>query len=227
MTAAQSSAADLALKSSVEEGGVDELVCSEVPPYQAVRIRTDGEHVESPSASQEESYSPAAENPLRRILQPFGWHLHAQPRTKRKLLQSTSSGPYSSLTVAYNGKICILFKVKRLAIRYRNNTFLDLTERVFGPSAQVDTKGSVCTKEKATLSLRLGDVEDIRALVIRLQMSNTYYESVGQNWFTLDSVHIHYNWTHEATFPRSSHTDSSANWHITFTDFQVAATKCA
>lgn len=81
--------------------------------------------------------------------QPYGWHLHAQPRTKRKLLQSTSSGPYSPLTVAYNGKICILFKAKRLAIRYRNNTFLDLTERVFGPSALVDTKGSVCTKEKA------------------------------------------------------------------------------
>ncbi len=86
-------------------------------------------------------------------------------------------------------------------------------------------------------------------------MSNTYYESVGQNWFTLDSVHIHYNWTHEATFNAtevyapatysfhcqhvsslqkydtllvpSSHTDSSANWHITFTDFQVAATNCA
>ncbi|XP_026116037.1 V-type proton ATPase subunit S1-like [Carassius auratus] len=224
---------------------------SEVPPFQAVRIRTDGEHVASPSASHEESYSPAAENPLRRILQPFGWHLHAQPRTKRKLLQSTSSGPYSPLTVAYNGKICILFKAKRLAIRYRNNTFLDLTERVFGPGAQVDTKGSVCTKEKATLSLHLGDVEDIRGLFIRLQMSNTYYESVGQNWFTLDSVHIHYNWTHEATFNAtevyapatysyhcqhvsslqkydtllvpSSHTDSSANWHITFTDFQIQA----
>lgn len=85
----------------------------------------------------------------------------------------------------------------------------------------------------------------------RLQMSNTFYESVGQNWFTLDSVHIHYNWTHEATFNAtevyapatysyhcqhvsslqkydtllvpSSHTDSSANWHITFTDFQVGA----
>lgn len=87
----------------------------------------------------------------------------------------------------------------------------------------------------------------------RLQMSNTFYESVGQNWFTLDSVHIHYNWTHEATFNAtevyapatysyhcqhvsslqkydtllvpSSHTDSSANWHITFTDFQVGALK--
>lgn len=140
------------------------------------------------------------------------------------------------------------------------------------------------------LSLRLGDVEDIKGLVIRcvsffssskfsshlmrlniashrmttviipfvivwlyhrLQMSNTFYESVGQNWFTLDSVHIHYNWTHEAIFNAtevyapatysyhcqhvsslqkydtflvpSSYTDSSANWHITFTDFQVGA----
>ena len=80
-------------------------------------------------------------------------------------------------------------------------------------------------------------------------MSNTFYESAGQNWFTLDSVHIHYNWTHEATFNAtdvyapsthsyhcqhvsslqkydtllvpSSITDNSANWHITFTDFQV------
>ncbi|KAK1801731.1 hypothetical protein P4O66_022374 [Electrophorus voltai] len=212
---------------------------------------TDGVGVESASASREESNSPAAENPLRKIL---------QPRAKRKLLQSAALGPYSPLNVAYNGKICILFKAKRLAIRYRNNTFLDLTERVFGPSALVDTKGSVCTKEKATLSLRLGDVEDIKGLVIsfhdlhlfhRLQMSNTFYESAGQNWFTLDSVHIHYNWSHEATFNAtevyapathsyhcqhvsslqkydtllvpSSHTDSSANWHITFTDFQIQA----
>lgn len=80
-------------------------------------------------------------------------------------------------------------------------------------------------------------------------MSNTFYEAAGQNWFTLDSVHIHYNWTQEATFNASevyapatssyhcqhvsslhkydtllvpsSHTDTSANWHITFTDFQV------
>lgn len=87
------------------------------------------------------------------------------------------------------------------------------------------------------------------SLSSRLQMSNTFYEAAGQNWFTLDSVHIHYNWTQEATFNASevyapatssyhcqhvsslhkydtllvpsSHTDTSANWHITFTDFQV------
>uniref|UniRef100_A0AAY4AYV3 Uncharacterized protein n=1 Tax=Denticeps clupeoides TaxID=299321 RepID=A0AAY4AYV3_9TELE len=85
----------------------------------------------------------------------------------------------------------------------------------------------------------------------RLQMSNTFYESAGQNWFTLDSVHIHYNWTHEAAFNAtdiyapstnsyhcqhvsslqkydtllvpSSSVDNAAHWHITFTDFQIQA----
>ncbi|XP_052319938.1 V-type proton ATPase subunit S1-like protein isoform X2 [Oncorhynchus keta] len=183
-----------------------------------------------------------------------GWHLlnqHGHGKGKRKLLQSPIHGPYSPLSVSYNGKTCILFRAKRLAIRYQNHTFVDLTERTFGPNAPVDTKGSICTKEKATLSLKFGDVEDLRGLVIRLQMSNIFYESAGQNWFTLDSVHIHYNWTHEATFNASevyspatssyhcqhvssqhkydtllvpsSHTDTSANWHITFTDFQIQA----
>uniref|UniRef100_A0A3Q2PZV3 ATPase H+ transporting accessory protein 1 like b n=1 Tax=Fundulus heteroclitus TaxID=8078 RepID=A0A3Q2PZV3_FUNHE len=94
------------------------------------------------------------------------------------------------------------------------------------------------------LSLRFGDVEDLRGL-------KTRYNAAGQNWFTLDSVHIQYNWTQEATFNASevyapatssyhcqhvsslhkydtllvpsSHTDTSANWHITFTDFQIQA----
>ncbi|KAK3512538.1 hypothetical protein QTP70_015626 [Hemibagrus guttatus] len=102
-----------------------------------------------------------------------------------------------------------------------------------------------------SLNIRFGDVEELRGLAIRLQMSNTFYESAGQNWFTLDSVHIHYNWTHEATFNAtdvyapstnsyhcqyvsslqkydtllvpSSNTDNAANWHITFTDFQIQA----
>ncbi|XP_035243737.1 ATPase H+ transporting accessory protein 1 like a isoform X2 [Anguilla rostrata] len=224
---------------------------SDAPPYQAIGVRN-AVAIQSHSASQGGSYLPVAENPLRRILQPYGWQLHSPPRTKRKLLQSSASPlPYSPMNVAYNGKTCILFRAKKLAIRYKNHTFVDLTEKAFGPNAPVDTKGSVCSKDKATLSLRFGDVEDLRGLTIRLQMSNTFYESAGQNWFTLDSVHIHYNWTHEATFNAtevyapstysyhcqhvsslqkydtllvpSSHSDSSANWHITFTDFQIQA----
>ncbi|KPP75741.1 V-type proton ATPase subunit S1-like [Scleropages formosus] len=213
-------------------------------------------------------------------LQPYAWHLPPSPSmTQRRLLQAAGSTPYSPLNVVQNGKICILFRAKKLAIRYKNHTIVDLTERAFGSSARVDTKGSTCSKDKATyvyrphlrisgdsgqfsysqLSLRFGDVEDLRGLIIRLQMSNTFYESAGQNWFTLDSVHIHYNWTSEATFNAtevyapatysyhcqhvsslqkydtllvpSSHSDSAANWHITFTDFQsgrfASASDCA
>ena len=82
--------------------------------------------------------------------QPYGWHHQGQDLSKRKLLQSLSSGPYSPLSVVNNGNTCILFKAKRLAIRYKNHTFVDLTEKTFGPGAPVDTKGAICTKEKAT-----------------------------------------------------------------------------
>ncbi|XP_068609143.1 ATPase H+ transporting accessory protein 1 like b [Brachionichthys hirsutus] len=243
---------------SFEEGLQPGLTYDEVPeildrskenPKQATRItssRDGGYGLES----EEIILTPEDENPLRRILQPFNWHQPGMSHSKRKLLQSLM-GPYGPLSVSYNGKTCILFKAKRLAIRYKNHTFIDLTEKVFNSNSPVDTKGSICTKEKATLSLKFGDVEDLRGLVIRLQMSNTFYEAAGQNWFTLDSVHIHYNWTQEATFNASevyapatssyhcqhvsslhkydtllvpsSHTDTSANWHITFTDFQIQA----
>ncbi|KAL2091654.1 hypothetical protein ACEWY4_013917 [Coilia grayii] len=178
--------------------------------------------------------------------------LYSPHGPKRKLLQAPSPIlPYAPLTVVYNGKTCILFRARKLAIRYRNHTLVDLTERAFGPEAQVDTKGSVCSKDKAMLILRFGDVQDLRGLAVRLRMSNTFYESAGQNWFTLDSVHIHYNWTHEVIFNAtdvyapstnsyhcqhvsslqkydtllvpSSNTDSTTNWHITFTDFQIQA----
>ncbi|KAF7693134.1 ATPase H+ transporting accessory protein 1 like a [Silurus meridionalis] len=185
---------------------------------------------------------------MRLPLQPHDWRPQL---SRRKLLQYGGIMPYSPLNVVYNGKTCILFRARKLAIRYRNHTLVDLTQRVFGPDAIVDTRGSFCSKDKAILNIRFGDVEEIRGLAIRLQMSNTFYESAGQNWFTLDSVHIHYNWTHEATFNAtdvyapstnsyhcqhvsslqkydtllvpSSVTDNAAHWHITFTDFQIQA----
>ncbi|XP_036415509.1 ATPase H+ transporting accessory protein 1 like a [Colossoma macropomum] len=215
------------------------------------RVRENGVAGESRGGSYGDGSLFTAEKLLRQALQPHDWRPQSPPRSRRKLLQSAGIMPYSPLNVAYNGKTCILFRARKLAIRYRNHTLVDLTERAFGPDALVDTKGSFCSKDKATLNLRFGDVEDLRGLSIRLQMSNTFYESAGQNWFTLDSVHIHYNWTHEATFNAtdvyapstnsyhcqhvsslqkydtllvpSSNTDNSANWHITFTDFQIQA----
>ncbi|KAJ7998911.1 hypothetical protein DPEC_G00209880 [Dallia pectoralis] len=220
--------------------------------FQDIRVQNNELAAQShSSAFDEESSSVSVERPLRRGLQPYRWQLDSPNRLKRRLLQTSNSLVYSPLNVVYNGKTCILFRARKLAVRFTNSTIVDLTEKAFGPDAQVDTKGSTCSKDKAMLILRFGDVEDLRGLSIRLQMSNTFYESAGQNWFTLDSVHIHYNWTHEATFNAtnvyapstysyhcqhvsslqkydtllipSSNNDNSANWHITFTDFQIQA----
>ena len=84
-------------------------------------------------------------------LQAHGWRLYSPLRSKRKLLQAPGSLlPYSPLNVVYNDRMCILFRARKLAIRYKNHTLVDLTERAFGPEAQVDTKGSLCSKDKAT-----------------------------------------------------------------------------
>ncbi|XP_015203405.1 ATPase H+ transporting accessory protein 1 like a isoform X2 [Lepisosteus oculatus] len=223
---------------------------SQAPSFHAISLRNAVE-IQLNSASASESYLPTAEIPPRKTLQPSGWQTLAPPSTRRKLLQSSSSTPYSPLSVAFSGKICILFRAKKLVIKYKNHTFVDLTEKTFGPDATVDTKDSTCSKDKAILSLRYGDVEDLKGLVIRLQMSNTLYESAGQNWFSLDTVHLHYNWTLDATFNATevyapatysyhcqhvsslqkydtllvpiSNSDTSVHWHITFTDFQIQA----
>ncbi|KAK1158443.1 V-type proton ATPase subunit S1-like protein [Acipenser oxyrinchus oxyrinchus] len=179
-------------------------------------------------------------------------------RTIRKLLQasnptpSTPHTPFSPLKLTENGKTCILFWAKKLIVKLRNHTHVDLTDWAFSPSARVDLKGSSCSEEKAILSLRFGDVADLKGLVIRcFLLSNTYYESTAQSWFSLDSVHILYNRTKEASFNAtqiyapavssyhcqhvsslhkydmllepSSHGDGSLLWHITFIDFQIQA----
>lgn len=82
--------------------------------------------------------------------QPYEWQLDSPHRTKRRLLQTSSTLPYSPLSVVYNGKTCILFRARKIAIRFRNSTSVDLTEKAFGPGALVDTKGSMCSKDKAT-----------------------------------------------------------------------------
>ncbi|XP_038553710.1 ATPase H+ transporting accessory protein 1 like a [Micropterus salmoides] len=97
--------------------------------------------------------------------------------------------------------------------------------------------------------MRFGDVENLRGLSIRLQLSNTFYESSGQWWFSVDNVSLLYNTSEEAVFnasdvyaPSSSSyhclhvsslkrysalllpsTDHAHRWSITFTNFQIQA----
>ncbi|XP_062842783.1 ATPase H+ transporting accessory protein 1 like a [Trichomycterus rosablanca] len=234
------------------EGSSDEPASQDIQAKESL-FPADGIGDDSQSILYDPSSLFAAEEILSQALQQNGWHSQmASLPSRRRLLQNGEVRPYSPLNVVYNGKTCILFRARKMGIRYKNYTLVDLTERVFGLEPFVDTRGSFCSKDKATLNIRFGDVDElIRGLSIRLQMSNTFYESSGQNWFTLDSVHIHYNWTHEATFNAtdvyspatnsyhckhvsslqkydtllvpSSNTDNAVNWHITFTDFQIQA----
>ncbi|KAJ8257939.1 hypothetical protein GJAV_G00191360 [Gymnothorax javanicus] len=121
------------------------------------------------------------------------------PTPNRKLLQ-TGLPSYPPLSVAPGGVTCILFRARKMAISHYNHSAVDLTERTFGPSALVDTRDSTCSKDHAVLSLNFGDVEHLKGLVIRLEMSNIFYESTEQTWFTLDSIQILYNHELEAMF---------------------------
>ncbi|KAJ8372021.1 hypothetical protein AAFF_G00295330 [Aldrovandia affinis] len=130
-------------------------------------------------------------------LQARGWNREQTPATATRKLLQTGSPP---LSVSHSGRLCLLFRARKLAVRYRNHSATDLTQRTFGPAASVDTRDSACSGDRATLSLRFGDVENLKGLVIRLEVSHTIYESAGQSWFTLDSVQIHYDCELGATF---------------------------
>ncbi|XP_030277309.1 ATPase H+ transporting accessory protein 1 like a isoform X2 [Sparus aurata] len=170
--------------------------------------------------------------------------------SRRKLLQVPGAAlPFPPLKVLSNGQPCVLFQARKLSLRYERQKQLDLTERTFSPQKPVDTSQSVCRQDKATLVMRFGDVEDLRGLSIRLQMSNNFYESSGQWWFSVESVSLLYNSTEEAVFnasevyaPASSsyhciHVSSlqrysalllpssepARRWSVTFTNFQIQA----
>ncbi|XP_063329861.1 ATPase H+ transporting accessory protein 1 like a [Pelmatolapia mariae] len=179
----------------------------------------------------------------------FG-QLQSSDASRRKLLQTPGAAvPLPPLKVLSDGQPCLLFQARKLSLRYDKQKHLDLTERAFSPQKPVDTSQSVCRKDKATLVMRFGDVEDLKGLSIRLQLSNTFYESSGQWWFSVDSVSLLYNISEEAVFnasevyaPASSSyrcihvsslerysalllpgTDQARRWSITFTDFQIQA----
>ncbi|KAA8593270.1 hypothetical protein FQN60_009386 [Etheostoma spectabile] len=149
----------------------------------------------------------SADQPFRRQQSP---HV-----TQRKLLQVPGAAvPFPPLKVLSNGEPCVLFQARKLSLRYEKQKQLDLTERAFSPQKPVDTSQSVCRHDKATMVMRFGDVEDLRGLSIRLQLSNTFLESSGQWWFSVDSVSLLYNSSEEAVFNASDvYAPASSSYH--------------
>ncbi|XP_064294158.1 V-type proton ATPase subunit S1-like protein [Phalacrocorax carbo] len=156
---------------------------------------------------------------------------------------------HSPLNVTVNGIPCILFWAKRIVIKFENHTQLDLTEKTFGVHATVDVGDSNCSEDNAMLSLKFGDIGNLKGLVIRFLLTTSYYQLSVQNWFSLHRLQLLYNHSIQATFNAtriyapasysyhcehvsslqrydallipSSANDLSKLWEVTFIDFQI------
>nr|KAF6488774.1 ATPase H+ transporting accessory protein 1 like [Molossus molossus] len=73
----------------------------------------------------------------------------------------------SPVNVSMDGIPCIRFWAKRITIKFKNQTWLDLTEEAFGQKATVDASNSNCSEESAKLSLKFDDAENPKGLDIR------------------------------------------------------------
>ncbi|XP_055242147.1 V-type proton ATPase subunit S1-like protein isoform X2 [Gorilla gorilla gorilla] len=155
---------------------------------------------------------------------------------------------HGPVNVSISGIPCILFWAKRIMIKFKNQTWLDLTDEPFGQKVTVDPDNSNCSEESARLSLKLGDAGNPRSLAIRFILTN-YNKLSIQSWFSLHRVEIISNNSIQAVFNPtgvyapsgysyrcqrvgslqqdqalllpSDTDDGSSLWEVTFIDFQI------
>nr|XP_010310689.1 PREDICTED: V-type proton ATPase subunit S1-like protein [Balearica regulorum gibbericeps] len=183
------------------------------------------------------------------ITQVVSYNLSRKGQWERGSWRPFTHSHYSPLNVTVNGIPCILFWAKRIMIKFENHTQLDLTEKTFGVHATVDVGDSNCSEDSAMLSLKFGDIGNLKGLVIRFLLTTSYYQLSVQNWFSLHRLQLLYNHSIQATFNAtriyapasysyhcehvsslqrydallipSSANDLSKLWEVTFTDFQI------
>ncbi|XP_076218215.1 V-type proton ATPase subunit S1-like protein [Aptenodytes patagonicus] len=183
------------------------------------------------------------------VTQVVSYNLSRKEQWGRASWRPFTHSHYSPLNVTVNGIPCILFWAKRIMIKFENHTQLDLTEKTFGVHATVDVGDSNCSEDNAMLSLKFGDVGNLKGLVIRFLLTTSYYQLSVQNWFSLHKLQLLYNHSIQATFNAtriyapasysyhcehvsslqrydallipSSANDLSKLWEVTFTDFQI------
>ncbi|XP_013047233.3 V-type proton ATPase subunit S1-like protein isoform X1 [Anser cygnoides] len=183
------------------------------------------------------------------ITQVVSYNLSRKGQLERASWRPFTHSHYSPLNVTVNGTPCILFWAKRIMIKFENHTQLDLTEKTFGVHATVDVGDSNCSEDNAMLSLKFGDIGNLKGLVIRFLLTTSYYQLSVQNWFSVHRLQLLYNHSVLATFnatriyaPASysfhcehvsslqrydalliptSANDVSKLWEVTFIDFQI------
>ncbi|XP_040584932.1 V-type proton ATPase subunit S1-like protein isoform X2 [Mesocricetus auratus] len=146
-----------------------------------------------------------------------------------------------------DGVPCILFWTRRITVKFKNQTWLDLTDEAPGQNTTVDTGSSSCDGERAMLSLRFGDAGNPKDIDIRFTLTN-YNKLSSQSWFSLHRVEIIFNNSVQATFNAtgiyalssysyrcqrvsslrndallllSSSDEVTSLWEVTFIDFQI------
>ncbi|KAM9694995.1 V-type proton ATPase subunit S1-like protein [Trichechus inunguis] len=179
------------------------------------------------------------------ITQALNYNLSKQGHLRKRPWNAFSH--HSPVHVSVDGIPCILFWAKRITIKFKNQTWLDLTDEAFGQKGTVDAGNSNCSDESATLSLKFGDGENPEGLDVRFILTNDKLSV--QSWFSLQRVEIIFNNSVQATFnatgiyapssysyhcqhvsslqrydalllPRDTD-DVSSLWEITFVDFQI------
>ncbi|XP_012577214.1 PREDICTED: V-type proton ATPase subunit S1-like protein [Condylura cristata] len=184
--------------------------------------------------------------PITQVTQVFNYSLNKQRHLDKESWNTFSH--QNPVNVSIDGIPCILFWAKRITIKFKNQTQLDLTEEAFGQKAIVDAGNSKCSEESATLFLKFGDAENAKGLALRFTLTN-YNKLTIQSWFSLNHVEIIFNNSIQATFNAtgvyapasySYHCHRVSNlqrydafllpsdvdemlslWEVTFVDFQI------
>lgn len=180
------------------------------------------------------------------IIQALRYNLSTQGHLEKVPWNAFSH--HSPVNVSNHGIPCILFWAKRITIKFKNQTQLDLTDEAFGQKATVDADNSNCSEESAMLSLKFVDVENPKGLDLRFILTN-YNKLSMQSWFSVHRVEIISNNSIKATFNAtdiyapssysyhcqhvsnlqrydalllpSDTDDMSSLWEVTFVDFQI------
>ncbi|KAM5257618.1 V-type proton ATPase subunit S1-like protein isoform 2-T2 [Hipposideros larvatus] len=179
------------------------------------------------------------------ITQALHYNLSRQEHLEKEPWNAFSH--HSPINVSMDGIPCIFFWAKRITIKFKNQTWLDLTDAAYGQKATVDPHNSNCSEESAMLSLKFGDAENPKGLGIRFTLTN-YNKLSMQSWFSLHRVEIISNNSIQAIFSATgvyapSHSyhyqhvssgrqydalllpsdtdDMSSLWEVTFVDFQI------
>ncbi|KAM5191791.1 uncharacterized protein ACMZJ9_002945 [Mantella aurantiaca] len=166
-----------------------------------------------------------------------------------EVIRENNLQPKNTVNVTIDGNTCVLFGFKRIIIRFKNQTQMDLTNTNLSLYDSVDMEDSNCNEENTTFSLTFHKGKHMKGLTIRFLLVKSYYKLSVQNWFKLESVQILFNQSVQATFNStkifapisysyhcqhvsslqkynallvpSSEDNSSALWDITFLDFQI------